>query len=724
MANSSIQVFESATSSSSSSGQSILSQVTETLNSYETKAAHQADVSVFRNDIDANADAIAQLRKDHDKDMGVVEAAQNVMSQDIADLQSLHDGSVTPNLYYVGQLTSINSSTPGLTNFKGNPEVAEDFDAYVLDCTDNEGKFTTPVRKLRRFNYLRDANGAYAPVVYVTAEMNNALASSVYNESGTAVTYSAASLWEIDKPLIKANPLVEHPTKLYTTAAHTTEISHYPRPWETTHVEYSIGNANNKTLYIMDELVNSAGTKQYIGLFRSPITWDGITEHSFYKIEPTAVFPSPYTTINGKARCLFYAAQPTGLDSNCKSENTNSLGVVNPTGRVYPRTSDVHQAANMIQARANNKDASLPYPFAEGGLHAIDTHIIATTLLAGTRYLANSALYGSGISSNDGCSNETTFYQNGGVRYCAANTTGLSTTVSDASVTAWHNVNWTGYAKWSDSTPSGLLATGTNWSAACTNYKPKEECMEAQMAYSYAKEVGIDPTTDFTAPKLFAFYGNIYYYSEVTGGNIPSNGMNARVYKIKIVKNVGSSTKYDVMYCLRMSLYGGMNLSGDIWRYQGGGYEQVGSQVTANSNTGNKMKFYVQPDQTKWIWNTVVGNTAANNFGFEDLYKVIETYNGNDILTSNGGWMSIRVPYTGFGYQFSGNSNTHECAYHYASNQYWGNLATVGYKTRALVLRGGIAYHTYCSPRYLLSYRTASVTSSYFGGSAQALVAV
>ena len=725
MASTSIQVFDTAGSSSSSSGQSIISQVTQMLNGYETTANHSSDIEGIRTDINTNADNIADVSARHAHDTSILSNDQDVMKQDIADLQALHDGSVTPNQYYVAELKSINSNDSAFTNFKGNPEVAADFDAYLLDCTDNAREYTTPIRKLRRFNYLRDSNGAYAPVVYVTESMNNMLsANTVYNGSGTAVTYSAASLWEIDKPLIKANPLVEHPTKLYSDSAHTTELTHYPRPWETTHAEYSIGNANNKTLYILDTLKNSAGTKQYVGLFRSPITWDGITEHHYYKLAPTAVFPSPFVSINSKARCLFYAAQPVGLDSNCKSNNANSFGLVNPTGRVYPHTSNVNQEKCMRNARANNKDASLPYPFAEGGLLAIDSHIMGTQLLAGTRAIAVPNLYGSGISSNDGApANAEGFYKYGGIRTCAANTAALSADIEDASVNAWAGITWT-YYTWNGNTPSGMIGTATNWSNATTAYCPKEECMESQMAYSYAKEVGIPATTDFTAPNLFAFYGNIYYYAEVTGSNIPNNGMNARVYKLKIIKNFGSSTKYDIMFCQRMSLYQGMNLSGDIWRYEGGGYEQVGQIATENADTGNPVKFYVMPDQTKWVWNTVVGQSAANSFGFEDTYRVIDTFNDAAILTHSEGYVRVRVPYTGFGSVFEGSSNgTGEGYYHYATNTYW-TKTPVGYKTRAYVLRGGHAYNPNCSPRYLLSAYSASDTDSRLGGSAQALVGV
>lgn len=720
MANSSIQVFESATSSSSSSGQSILSQVTETLNSYETKAAHQADVSVFRNDIDANADAIAQLRKDHDKDMGVVEAAQNVMSQDIADLQSLHDGSVTPNLYYVAEHAAVNTTTAAYTNFKGNPDVAADFDAYLLDCTDNEGKFTTPIRKLRKNNYLRDANGAYAPVVYASAEHLNAL-SGAYNASGTAVNYSAASLWEIDKPLIKANPLVEHPTKLYTTSDHTVQIAHYPRPWESTHLEYSIGNANNKTLYFLDGQVSPQHTtKQYTGLFRAPITWDGITEHSYYKLEPTALFPCPYTVISGKARCLFYADQPTGLDGNSKSSNSNSLGLVNSTSRTYPQTSDVNQEKNMRHARANNKDASLPYPFAEGGLLATDVHIAAVELLAGTRAIHDADLYGTGISSDDTPS-AANFFKVGGVRTTNANNDNLSENPEDASVTKWNGCTWT-YFNWSSNTPDNLISSATNWSNATTGYKPKEECMESQMAYSYAKEVGIPPTTDYSNPILFTFYGNLYYYVEVTGANIPTTSMNARVYKVVIRKNVGGgSAPKDVMYVLRFSLFNGMNLSGDIWQYQGGGYEQVCTINSTSSTTGHTWKFYVQPDQTKWVWNTSVEIDGNNTYPFEDLYKVIDSYNGTAITNISDGWTLVRLPYTGFKVASGGTLTTGACHYHY-SNVNWTKV--LNHKCRAFVFRRGRAGGASCSPRCLRSDHLASYTDSHLGGSAQALVAI
>jgi hypothetical protein len=65
--------------------------------------------------------------------------------------------------------------------------------------------------------------------------------------------------------------------------------------------------------------------------------------------------------------------------------------------------------------------------------------------------------------------------------------------------------------------------------------------------------------------------------------------MNARVYRLRnfifsAYNKSGKSTKFETQIVLRMALYNGMSLSGNIFIYRSGGYEIVG---TANGNTTN-----------------------------------------------------------------------------------------------------------------------------------------
>ena len=47
----------------------------------------------------------------------------------------------------------------------------------------------------------------------------------------------------------------------------------------------------------------------------------------------------------------------------------------------------------------------------------MNTYITCLEAFYGTKYLHNALMFGSGISSNDSCSNEENWLQNGGVRY-------------------------------------------------------------------------------------------------------------------------------------------------------------------------------------------------------------------------------------------------------------------------------------------------------------------
>jgi hypothetical protein len=132
------------------------------------------------------------------------------------------------------------------------------------------------------------------------------------------------------------------------------------------------------------------------------------------------MFLSPFTTINGKARSFFYLK--TG-ETNCTSfygygTNTSFLDRT----RTYPRTNDVSQVTSQKTARSNNSafsasDNPTPVPFAEGGYFTNNTYITALEVGNHTKYIHKNTRFGSGISSNDSCSNESTWLLNGGCRY-------------------------------------------------------------------------------------------------------------------------------------------------------------------------------------------------------------------------------------------------------------------------------------------------------------------
>lgn len=587
---------------------------------------------------------------------------------------------------------SQGDATPGL-----------DWEFYLLDTTDNAGETTTPVGKLARNNLLRYEDGTFAPAVGITEGMRAACDVALYDGSGNLVyaagAYDAEAEWETDKALIVAGGYLESAArKLYTDAEATTEVSHKLRPWETVETKYTIGKALPYKVWLLDNSKGYSG-KTWRGLFKKAVIWDGV-DVSPYPLAPTAISPCPSCTVGGKTRNFFYLYEG---EANCKSaDGEGSLCTMFSNGRTYPRVNDISQMANMNYARANNADDTLPYPFAEGGYHALNTFIISQEVLYGTKYLHDPSMFGSGISANNNCNSEATWKLYGGVRYKLS------------SGDTWK------YCNWNASTDIYRTAAGarSNMSATVNYEYPKEQCMESQMALSYAVETGVAAGTEFE------MYGGTYWYENVDGALGVADGyMNARVYK-KMSQtfggydSTGAEVSWDVEVILRMSLIEGMNISGDIYAYWGGGYEQVGTcrYLQSVQRTGNDIELYLQPDQTKWTNETNVQKTNLGVFDFEDSYIKVGEYKN----LSNS-WVKTRAAYTAWKTESGGSVSTGECCYIDDAN-YWGNV--LNQRMRISVRVRGYAYFTACSGRILHAYHGASTTTRIVGGSAQALIKV
>ena len=370
-------------------------------------------------------------------------------------------------------------------------------------------------------------------------------------------------------------------------------------------------------------------------------------------------------------------------------------------GRTYPRVTDMQQINNMNYTRANNADGTLPYPFAEGGYHAYNAFITSMELLYGTKYLHKDTLFGSGISSNDSCNSEENWKLHGGVRYKLTS-----------------SGEWK-YSTWSAQGDIYYSATQqrTSFSVLINQEYPKEQCMEAQMAASFAMETGVAEGEEFE------FYGGTYWYNNPTGVLGMNDGdMNVRVYK-KMTQTFnafgvdGAEQSWDVEIILRMSLIGGMNLSGDIFAYWGGGSENVGTyEIDKNtSNIGNPVDLYIEPDQKKWHNETVVSKADKGVFDFESRYRKLGTYTnlGNSYVLK-------REPYSCWKTENGGSISTGECHYVYDHN-YWGSVLNTRYRI-GLRFRG-TANNGYCSARNVTAYNAASITTRNYAGSAQALIA-
>jgi hypothetical protein len=273
------------------------------------------------------------------------------------------------------------------------------------------------------------------------------------------------------------------------------------------------------------------------------------------------------------------------------------------------------------------------------------------------------------------------------------------------------------YCRW-DYSPSQIK--GASYASTFTNQlAPKEQCMESQMAYSYARERGIE------AGKSFTFYGNTYSWAAVGElSEASADRMDVRVYKTKSTTFTapdtdGNTQTWEMQYCLRMSLFSGLTASGDVYRYRQGGFEQVGEVTHLTTDTANggyfnyPIKTYLEVDQTKWIKEDTTSKTDLGTFGFEQQYKLM-----GEVLTVTAGYVKVRPPYQLSSGSLKASLSTYECGYLEATN-YWGS--TLNSRVRIGARFGIYAYYSYCAPRSVYCAASAATANRYYVGSLQVL---
>lgn len=623
--------------------------------------------------------------------------------ENIEAIMAKQDASVD---YYVGEHDDV-TGDPHFKNCKGNKDVLDCWHPYLIDTTDNTRMTTKPVGRLMDNNYFRFANGSYAPTVGITEAQRAACDVQLYTDAehtqmltlnnGTVVTakggahpYDAVEVYENFGLIDLYDENGEKVRQLL--------------PWETTETKYTIGLAADYKLYLVDRQESKSGA-MISGVFRRPMTYDGIDTGRFC-LARTAISPGPVTTVGGKTRNFFYdyAAGDTNTKNGVGYSNLCSMYV---DGRTYPRTEDVQQIRNMTLARANNSDAERPYPFAEGGFHAWNTWLSSMELLYGTKFLHDNALFGSGISSNDACKSYETWRTNGGVRYREHGTD-----------------DWT-YAQWGSNAMFGTRKNddGTIEKRVIVqyinNYRPHEQCMESQMAASWAVEFGIAEGDEYEA------YGATYRYSNIAGvDGLDKGRMNCKVYRLKMgsgngYKDADTLTDYDIECMHRVSLIGGMNYCGDIFVYKGGGMEMVG---TAPKNykeivfTDKYIDFYMEDRQERWEYDNSVVKAAYGRFGFESVYPKIGTF-GPPIL--NNGYYKSRMGYTPYATENGGSIKAYQCAYAWGY-PYWAINDECRYRLAVRV--GARSYYASCCGRCLDANNALVYAHVAIGGSAQCLI--
>ena len=632
----------------------------------------------------------------------VAQAAATEMAkkveQNAADIAELKEGVKD---YYVGENDEL-TGDPHFKNCKGNKEFLGEWHPFLIDHTDNTGEATHPVGQLMDNNHFRFVSGAFAPTVGITEAMRAACDVQLYTDA------------EHTTPLTLKNGVVvtdkagAHPydaTEVYNSLGlvdlYDGEGNKVRQllPWETTETKYSVMIGRYDTLYPVDRQTGESG-KVLTGIFKRQVRYDGI-DTGKYPLLGTALAPCPVTTVGNKTRNFFYAyaVGDANTTNGAGGAGENMCSMYVNDGRTYPRILDMSQVTNMQKARANNADTNAPLPFAEGGYHGINTFILCMELLYGTKYLHDNNLFGSGISSNDDCNSENTWLDNGGVRCKEQGTE-----------------EWT-YHGFGDSTPFGYneKLEKNNFSWFVNNYRPKEQCMESQMAASWATEFGIAENTEYEA------YGATYRYKNITGVKGLADGvMNCKVYRKKIgtckgYKDANTLATYDLELSLRMSLMHGMNVSGDVFAYWGGGCEMVGTNKGTDSARleKNYIDFYLEPNQSKWVNESAVSKNNLGTFGFEAVYGKIGVF-GPPILP--GGYCKNRLGYIPYKIANGGNISSWQCFYSWAY-PYWSS--TLNQRVRIAVRLRGIAYYAYCSARCLFANASAASPHVTFGGSAQ-----
>lgn len=587
----------------------------------------------------------------------------------------------------------------------------------LMDTTKNTNK-TTPAKRLRRNNLLRFEDGSFAPVVGITQAMyEQCMNHDIYTldiESGEYTRiyplgeYDAVAQWEADRARIKAGKPFQE-LFMENGAGGYTPVTHILRPWETTETKYTLGMANITTLYLLDQQkvpLNNLGVgdgQLWKGIFVNADSFFEGVDFSKWKLPPTAIGMCPITTIQqgdgDKARNFFYLYQG---EENCQSSPGKLSN--NPTyeaNRTYPRVKDVDQSNNAKYARANNADAVSSYPFAEGGYFAHNVFITALELAMGNRSLP--------FSNNSYTPDKITFFLQGGIRLKVAGTE------------TWE------YRSWGDNSDPIRWDQYGNSASMLKGLKglyPIEQCLESQLAASMATELDIQPTEDGKEPHYFEFYGNKYYYKTVSPhlDSLKEGAMNVQVLKytqatISAWAAGSVPTDFDVEIIQNTPLYNGVNLSGDIWAYYGGGLEMVGTPKAGATlgSAGNQIDLYVEPDQTKWLFETDVYKPAGQRFNFEDTYQLLATVNN-----LNNGYTLTRESYTPWKIAEASSLAQGESYYHWSDAQWISGTNRV--RLRALFRGSANVSNAY--PRSINSLYPADYRGPDTSGSMQALVEI
>lgn len=645
----------------------------------------------------ATAEKLAALEKadeQHDNRLGKLEQA-------VADL-----GGTSDAYYYASQDTS--QASPDLVNPQTNASIQLLQDMYrpfLVDHTEaKEGVEVMPADELKRNNWLRYANGKFAPAVGITEEMRAECDVELYLDAEHTQKYCDAGKFDAERFYNQYGMS----QKLYDASGKAVRIL---RPWETTSKDYSIMVGDPSGTYLIDGYSTKEGEQDimYKGISKSYREVSGCKPRY---LAPTLLAPCHATSVTGSDGKIRFRSFPflyNAGDDNTKGGFNADFGVkMFYDNGCYPRVNDVSQITSMQYARNNNADQTKPYPFAEAGHHAYNTFLIAHELLYGTNYLNDpNTLFSTGTSGVDhvDSNSEDGWKKYGGIRVKAGN---------DGE---WTHMPWT-------TTPAFMCkdANGTKIDKSMTvfvnNAFPKWCEMEAQLVLSFAAELGVQENTEFEV------YGQKYRYITPSKAKGLADGyMNAIVYKVVPAEwqgydTNGNAVTWKMEANLRQGIIDGLTTSGDIQHYRGGGYEQVVTNHYTSAGgqiRQNEMDLYIETDQRKWHTETASFKNDLGAFDFEGQYEKVA-----HVSNVVGGWLKQRVPHTSFCKMMGGQRNTYVSGYN-ANNNYYSSKDNQ--RVRLSVRLGGYARWSSAGSRYMLANDPVRSVGNSYGGSAQCLFA-
>ena len=239
--------------------------------------------------------------------------------------------------------------------------------------------------------------------------------------------------------------------------------------------------------------------------------------------------------------------------------------------------------------------------------------------------------------------------------------------------------------------------------------------MESQMAASYAVELGIKPVV------VYSFYGNNYYYENIPNGKFPNildSGMCCRLFRqVPFSFTDDSKGKVSGEFRLRMSLFDGLTLNGDIFMYCGGGKELVAlhTGTTQNGEGGYDVAEYFEPDVRKWHSETAEKKMSTEAWSFETSYLKIGT------STTGVRWIKQRIPF-GILPTSTTEAGRRKNEVSYSDSTNW--FSNVDKQKTRLALRfGGHAAWYRSAPRNVICALGVLNAVRNIGGRAQALIA-